>query len=75
MNDNVIEMKEYLRLVDIKNKLDSGEIANDGIILEDLDRINNLYMYEITSLQSDVDELKKENVKLKMMKASVKDER
>ena len=75
MNDNVIEMHEYLRLVDIKNKLDSGEITNDGIILEDLDRINNLYMYEITSLQSDVDELKKENVKLKMMKASVKDER
>ena len=75
MNDNVIDMQEYLRIVDIKNKLDSGEITNDGIILEDLDRINNLYMYEITSLQSDVDELKKENVKLKMMKASVKDER
>lgn len=75
MNDNVIDMQEYLRLVDIKNKLDSGEITNDGIILEDLDRINNLYMYDITSLQSDVDELKKENVKLKMMKASVKDER
>ena len=68
MDNNIVDMEEYLRIVDLKNKLDSKQISRDDISLEDLDNINNLYVKEIVNLEKDIDELKKENIRLKVLK-------
>ena len=68
MDNNVVDMEEYLRILDLKKKLDSKELSSDNISLEDLDAINNLYVKEIVELEKDIDELKKENIRLKVLK-------
>lgn len=66
--DNVIDLDEYKRLLELKSKLDTGEITNDNILLEDLEKINQLYIYEINELERSVSKLKEENKRLKIIK-------
>ena len=66
--DNIIELEEYKRILELKNKLDNGEITNDNIELNDLDKINEIYAFEVRKLEGKINELKKENIRLKMLK-------
>lgn len=68
--DNIIELEEYKRILDLKTKLDNGEITNDNIELDDLEKINEMYTYEVKELNEKINELKKENIRLKILKGN-----
>ena len=70
MEENIIELEEYKRILELKKQLDSGEITNDSIELSDLEKINEIYIYEIGELSQKINELKKENMRLKMLKGN-----
>lgn len=70
MNNTIIDLEEYKRLLELKNKLDNNEITSDNIELDDLDKINKIYVYEINDLAKQIEELKKENMRLKMWKGN-----
>ena len=42
MEDNIIELEEYKRILELKKQLDSGQITNDSIELKDLEKINEI---------------------------------
>ena len=68
--DNIIELEEYKRILDLKNKLDNGEITSDNIELYDLEKINEMYTYEVKELNEKIIELRKENIRLKILKGN-----
>lgn len=68
--DNIIELEEYKRILELKNKLDNGEITSDNIELEDLEKINEMYTYEVKELDKKIKELKQENIRLNMSKGN-----
>ena len=71
MNDNIIELEEYKRLLELKQQLDNNIITPEEISLEDKDALNNLYLKEISYLEKDIKRLRRINMELKIRKGEI----
>ena len=67
MNEKIIELEEYKKLVENKNGLDNGTKAMDELSLEELEDVNKLYKGEVSMLSQEVNLLEEENRRLRKL--------
>ena len=67
MNDKIIELEEYKKLIENKNGLDNGTTCVDNLSLEELEDVNKLHLKEVYKIAKEIQGLEKENKRLKKL--------
>ena len=54
MDNNIYKIEDYYKLIELQKQYEEGLIDEDDMTLEELKRLNNLYLKQIKNLKEDI---------------------
>ena len=54
MDNNIYKLEDYYKLLELQKQYEEGLIDEEELTLEELKRLNNLYLKQIKDLKEDI---------------------
>lgn len=57
MDNNIVDMEEYKRIMELYRKFDNNEISEEDLSEEDIDKLIAIYKKRINNVNKEIDEI------------------